>query len=172
MTITVQRAAHKLLASLPSAFRTKRPAVEPVSMTKAPRTWTFTDTATGERKTFTCMPGCIDSHDEVRDGETLAEDIWCYRQSSDVTLPINDSGRPEELSVLRAMMNVDPFDRRIAHRLPHIDLEVMDGAWIEGLDPDGFATVISTLQGRVDELRAMHAELVAVRAAYQGQVAR
>ncbi|MET8506790.1 hypothetical protein ABZV60_19360 [Streptomyces sp. NPDC004787] len=160
----------KLSTLLPKRFRTQQPAVEPVSLTKAPRTWTFTDRITGERKTFTCMLGCVNDHDELDGGETNAEDIWCYRRAGDVTLPINAGGHPEELSVLRAMMNVDPFETRLAHRMPHIDLEVMDGAWIEGLDPDGFATVISTLQGRLDELRAMHAELVAVRAAYKGQV--
>ncbi|WP_030323162.1 DUF6907 domain-containing protein [Streptomyces flavochromogenes] len=175
MSITVQRAAHKLLASLPSALRIGRQTAtrdrHSVPVT-APRTWTFTDRDSGETLTFTCMAGCTDDHREIRDGVAVADDVWCLKSLGELTLPINENGAPEELSVLRASMNVDPFDRRIAQRLPHIDLEVMDGAFIESLDPDGFATVINTLQGRLDEMRAMHADLVATRAAYIKQAQR
>ncbi|MBP2581653.1 hypothetical protein J3A78_002131 [Streptomyces sp. PvR006] len=175
MSITVQRAAHRLLASLPSALRIGRQTAardrHSVPVT-APRSWTFADRETGQEMTFTCMPGCVDRHDDVAAGQAVAEDVWCHRATDDVTLPINDSGNPEELSVLRVTLNVDPFDRRLAQRLPHIDLEVMSDAWIEGLDADGFATVINTLQGRLDEMRAMHAELISVRAAYQKQAQR
>ena len=175
MSDTVQRAAHSLPVNLPAAFLPgipQQPQRSSVTLAKAPRTWTFTDRESGEQKTFTCMQGCVDRHDDIRGGVAVAEDVWCRRHTNDVTLPINENGQPEELSVLRATMNVDPFDRRMAQRLPHIDLEIMDDAWLEGLDPDGFATVINTLQGRLEEMRAMHAELVVVRAAYMKQVQR
>lgn len=169
-----------LPANLPAAFLPTLPGIpaqptagtRSVSLTKAPRTWTFADRDTGEQKTFTCMVGCTDDHSEITDGVGVADDVWCLKGMGELTLPINENGEPEELSVLRATMNVDPFDRRMAQRLPHIDLEVMDGAFIEGLDPDGFATVINSLQQRLDQLRAMQADLIATRAAYMKQVQR
>ncbi|RSS53026.1 DUF6907 domain-containing protein [Streptomyces sp. WAC01280] len=175
MSDTVQRAAHSLPGNLPAAFLPgipQQPQRSSVSMKKAPRTWTFTDRETGEEKTFTCMVGCTDDHSEIREGVAVADDVWCLKSMGELTLPINEHGQPEELSVLRATMNVDPFDRRMAQRLPHIDLEVMDGAFIEGLDPDGFETVINSLQHRLDQLRAMRADLVATRAAYIEQAQR
>ncbi|MFB6876067.1 hypothetical protein [Streptomyces sp. NPDC056323] len=39
--------------------------------------------------------------------------------------------------------------------------------WIEGLGPDGLATVIGTLAERVEQLRVAHAQLVKARAEYR-----
>ncbi|MEV5441422.1 hypothetical protein AB0N23_02560 [Streptomyces sp. NPDC052644] len=137
-----------------------------------PPTWTFTDRESGRRLSFTCMPGCIRDHRDDVATPTHRDDIWCSLPRQDITLPINENGRPEEFQVLGMSVNVSPFGSQVSERLPHIDLEVVDDHWIEGLDPDGFETVINTLANRLDEMRAAHARLVELRAQYRGQVQR
>lgn len=136
------------------------------------RTWTFTDSDSGQRLSFTCMPGCIEDHSVDVTTPTHRYDIQCHQDREDVTLPINADGRPEEFRVLGMCVNVSPFNARLSERLPHIDLEVIEDHWIEGLDPDGFETVINTLAARLDEMRAAHAQLVELRAAYRSASGR
>ncbi|WP_031071398.1 DUF6907 domain-containing protein [Streptomyces sp. NRRL S-118] len=140
--------------------------VEPL----APRTWTFTDRATGEQKTFTCMRGCEMDHSSDVETPSYAEDVWCQSQVQDLTLPINADGQAEEFRVLGMTLNVRPFDKHLAQRLPHVELEMVDDHWVEGLDPDGFATVINMLESRLKRMRAVHAQLVELRAEYRKQV--
>ncbi|GGU52365.1 DUF6907 domain-containing protein [Streptomyces lavendofoliae] len=134
--------------------------------TDQPRSWSFTDRATGRQVSITCMRGCVADHGGDMGSPTFRDDIWCYQEPESVTLPINVDGEPEEFRVLGLMVNVNPFDRSVSQRLPHIDIEVVDDHWIEGLDPDGFETVINTLQARVDEMRRKHAQLATLRAEY------
>lgn len=113
------------------------------------------------------MRGCVADHSVEMRTPTHPEDIWCQADSDSVTLPVNESGVPENVRVLSSTLNVMPFSTTIAHRLPHVSIEVMQDAWIEGLDPDGLATVIGTLEERVEQLRRAHAELVVARAEYR-----
>ncbi|MEU0659590.1 DUF6907 domain-containing protein [Streptomyces lavendulocolor] len=139
----------------------------PIVPSQQPRSWSFVDRVTGERRSVTCMPGCATDHAADVESPTHPDDIYCARHLEDITLPINVAGEPEEFRVMGMMLSVNPFDRRVSQRLPHIDLEVVDDHWIEGLDPDGLETVIGTLQARLEKMRAVHAELVRVRAEYR-----
>lgn len=138
----------------------------PVVPADAPRSWSFIDRSTGRRRQVTCMLGCTVDHSLDVQMPVDPDDIWCQSNGGDVTLPINDSGTPEHVRVLSSTLNVMPFSKTIALRLPHASIEVMQDAWIEGLDPDGLATVIGTLEERVEQLRQAHTELVRVRAEY------
>ncbi|TKA13206.1 DUF6907 domain-containing protein [Actinacidiphila oryziradicis] len=146
-------------------------AVRAVPFTQAgeqlPRTWTFTNRNTGKPTTFTCMTGCIIDHSDNIARPTFAEDVWCQTPRENVTLPLNTNGHPEEFRVLGSEIRVMPFSATIAERLPHVTIEMIDDHYIEGLDPDGLATVIRTLAERLDSLKDRHAQLVQVRADYQ-----
>ncbi|MET7619022.1 hypothetical protein [Streptomyces sp. NPDC005408] len=132
-----------------------------------PRTWSFISTVSGDLVAVTCMQGCQMDHSHDIETPTHPDDIWCQTVSRTVTLPVNDSGTPEEVPVLSWTLNARPFDRKLSERLPHACVEVMQDAWIEDLDPDAFEGVIDTLEERVRAMRAAHAELLRVRAAYK-----
>lgn len=146
---------------------TDTPQVNTVSRTEQPRAWVFTERRSGQQMTFTCMTGCSLDHAGDIATPTFADDIWCSTRKTDITLPINENGKPEEFRVLGVTFRVQPWDRDLALRLPHACIEFIDDCWIEGLDPDGLATVISTLANRLDTLRAAHAHLIEVRTEYQ-----
>jgi hypothetical protein len=138
----------------------------PVQRSSA-RTWSFVDRVTGDRLQVTCMPGCVADHSRDMETPTHRDDIWCFQKSQSVTLPVNLHGDIDEYTVLRTMINVDPFDKRISQRMPHVDIELVDDCWIEGLDPDGLETLIGTLTRRLEEMRDTHRQLVNLRAEYR-----
>ncbi|MFF4166907.1 DUF6907 domain-containing protein [Streptomyces sp. NPDC001741] len=133
------------------------------------RTWTIVHRDTGERMTFTCLPGCDLDHNRDVSKPVSPDDIWCQTPRTDVTLPINENGTPEEFRVLGITLNVRPWDASMSQRLPHASIEVIDDCWIEGLDPDALANVIDTLAERVNVLRESHAQLVKLRAEYRAR---
>lgn len=139
----------------------------PVVSATQPRTWSFIARPTGELKAVTCPTWCEADHSSDMETPTHPDDIWCQAHSQSATLPINDTGTPEETYVLSSTLNVRPFDRNLNARMPHVSVEVMQDAWIEDLDPDAFAHVIATLQSQVDGLRRAHAELVQARAEHR-----
>ncbi|MEU5976353.1 hypothetical protein [Streptomyces sp. NPDC047315] len=113
-----------------------------------------------------CLPGCVVDHDVAPGVSTAPEDVWCSRPLGAASLPINAEGAPEEALLFGLSIDIVPFSSRLAERLPHVCVQVVADQWIEALDPDGFATVIRTVEERLDAMRAAHAELVRVRAAY------
>jgi hypothetical protein len=139
----------------------------PVIPVDQSRTWKFIAHPTGDLKTVTCMPGCTSNHANDMETPTHPGDIWCQSASNNVSLPINENGTPEEMRVLSWTLNVRPFDAKLSQRLPHACVELMQDAWIDDLDPDGFAAVIDTLEERVKAMRQAHAELLQVRAEYR-----
>ncbi|MCW2899515.1 MAG: hypothetical protein JWO67_1780 [Streptosporangiaceae bacterium] len=145
-------------------------AVRAVPFTQAgeqlPPTWTFTNRYTDRPTTVTCMTGCVIDHSDNIATPTFPEDVWCQTLSEDVSLPINSNGKPEEYRVLGSEIRVIPFSEIIAERLPHVTIEMVDEHIIEGLDPDGLATVIRTLSERIDSLKDRQAQLAQVRADY------
>lgn len=138
----------------------------PVVPTSAPRQWAFVDKVTGKARIATCMPGCEADHSSDMQRPTFPEDIWCEIVGNAVHLPVNTNGYAEDFRVLGVKLSMIPFSRVPAERVPHAVVEVVDDHWMEGLDPDGLATVISTLEQRIQALRSTHARLVAVRAQY------
>lgn len=143
------------------------PTVTPPSATPPhPRTWSFINRYNNKPVTVTCMVGCIIDHGGDIATPTFPEDIWCQTGSDDVTLPINTNGTPEEYRVLGSEIRVMPFSSTIAERLPHAVIEMVDEHVIEGLDPDGLATIIRTLAERIDGLKGQLGRLVQVRAEY------
>ncbi|MFD5724689.1 DUF6907 domain-containing protein [Streptomyces sp. NPDC058368] len=133
------------------------------------KTVTFTHRDTGQPMTFACMPGCIFDHCYDASTPTHPSDIWCQTERTDVTLPINENGTPEEFRVLGITLNVRPWDAKVSQRLPHASIEVIDDCWIEDLDPDALAHVIATLASRLDVLKDAHAQLIELRTGYEVQ---
>lgn len=140
-----------------------------VSPADKPRTRTFINRDTGLPMSFTCLPGCVFDHGRDTGTPTNPDDIWCQTASTDVTLPINENGTPEEFRVLGITLNVRPWDAKISQRLPHASIEVIDDVWIEDLDPEALAMVITTLAGRLDVLKAAHTQLVELRSGYEAR---
>jgi hypothetical protein len=139
----------------------ERPAVADVDR---PRQWAFVDKVTGKARIATCMPGCEADHSSDMQSPTFPEDIWCEVLGADVHMPVNTNGYAEDFRVLGVKLSMIPFSRVPAERVPHAVVEVVDDHWMEGLDPDGLATVISTLDQRVQALRVTHARLISIRA--------
>jgi hypothetical protein len=144
----------------------------PVAIADAPRTWTFINRRTGEPVSYTCMEGCTLSHASETDSPTFPEDVWCWFWSNPLTLPVNENGSPEEFRVLSTVIKVEPWSPKIAERIPFAVIELVDDHFIDGLDPDGLATVIRTLSDRLEQMRETHARLVAVRSEFMGRQAR
>lgn len=134
-----------------------------------PRSWSFIDRRTGEAMKYTCMDGCALHHREEMGREVFREDVWCWFWDESLTLPVNESGRPEEFRVLSTVVKVEPWAPDIVHRLPFAVIELVDDHFIDGLDPDGLETVINTLAGRVEQMRETHRRLVEIRAAYRAR---
>ncbi|MFJ5638580.1 DUF6907 domain-containing protein [Streptomyces sp. NPDC093223] len=134
-----------------------------------PKTWTFTNCLTGLPVTITCMPGCTVDHSHEIAEPQHPEDISCYTDGPETYLPVIGAacaGGPANVRTLGFRMAVDPFSSTVALRLPHLNLEVMEEHWLEGLDPDALATVIGQLDRQVSRLRVAHAQLTAARAEY------
>lgn len=144
----------------------------PAQSVAEPRTWTFTNRYTGKPQVVTCMEGCTLNHTSDIERPTAPEDIWCWTSPEDVTLPVNENGTPEEFRVLSTIIKVEPWSQKLAERIPFAVVELVDDHFIDGLDPDGLATVIRTLSERLETMRETHARLVAVRAEYQQRPAR
>ncbi|MGW5674023.1 DUF6907 domain-containing protein [Streptomyces sp. NPDC003860] len=63
---------------------------------------------------------------------------------------------PEE--IFRGHLQVRPFDSDPASRVPHVDLEVLEGRWMENLGPADLADIADKLRAqaaRLDETRKM-----------------
>ncbi len=132
-----------------------------------PRRWSFVDRRTGRRLEVTCMRGCDADHSLDAAEPSDPSDIWCQVDSENVCLPINSNGTPENMRVLSATLNMLPFAESIALRAPHVSVEVVQDEWIEGLDPDGLATVIGTLRERLEHLEQMQGRLEVARAEWR-----
>lgn len=136
-----------------------------------PRTWSFINRRTGEQTAMTCMEGCTLNHASDMETPTLPEDIWCWMTAEDMTLPVNTNGHPENFRVLSTVLKVEPWSEKIAERLPFAVVEIVDDHFIEGLDPDGYETVINALAERLEQMRATHRRLVEIRAEYRARSA-
>ncbi|MFJ9340227.1 DUF6907 domain-containing protein [Streptomyces sp. NPDC101733] len=149
-------------ASVDSQF----PLVAQLVAEQAPRRWSFVDRHTGYRHEVTCLPGCVVPHDTEMSRGALAEDVWCMTaETDDVWLPVSTGGQPAtEVRLLDANIRQDPFDSVMAKRVPHAVVEIMEDSFIEPLDPDGLATVILALEDKLKQMRAVHAQLVELRA--------
>ncbi|WP_405548782.1 DUF6907 domain-containing protein [Streptomyces microflavus] len=139
----------------------------PAAPASDPRRWSFVDRHTGRRLEVTCMRGCEVDHSLNAATPSDPDDIWCQIDSTSVCLPINSNGTPESMRVLSATLNVLPFAESIALRAPHVSVEVVQDEWIEGLDPDGLATVIGTLRERLEHLEQMQGRLEVARAEWR-----
>ncbi|MFI1449085.1 DUF6907 domain-containing protein [Streptomyces virginiae] len=161
------RAEPKLSAvpSQPSAkTRETLPAESP-----APRAWSFIDRTNDELQQVTCMAGCTNDHEDDRETPTHPYDVWCQTDPSNVYLPILEGASGvEEFRVLGAFVRQIPFSRHMHERVPHAQVEIVDDHFMEGLDPDGLATVILTLEAQLAGFRKVHAQLVELRE--QGRV--
>lgn len=146
---------------------TPEPTVSAASV--PPRTWSFIDRRTGETVQYTCMDGCTLDHAHETGRPVFREDVWCWFWDESLTLPINENGTPEELRVLSTVVKVEPWSPTISQRLPYAVVELVDDQFIENLDPDGYETVINTMQARLDQMRENHRRLVEIRARYMAR---
>lgn len=131
------------------------------------RSWSFIDRRTGEAVVYTCMDGCTLDHRNEMGQPIFREDVWCWFWDEHLTLPVNENGEPEEFRVLSTVIKVEPWSPTVAERLPFAVVELVDDHFIDGLDPDGLATVINTLAARVEGMRETHRRLVEIRADYR-----
>ncbi|KOX32829.1 hypothetical protein ADL07_11740 [Streptomyces sp. NRRL F-4707] len=113
------------------------------------------------------MQGCTLDHSHEMGRPVFREDVWCWFWDQPLTLPVNENGSPEEFRVLSTVVKVEPWAPQVAHRLPFAVIELVDDHFIDGLDPDGLETVISTLSERLEQMRATHRRLVEARKAYR-----
>ncbi|MER7913319.1 hypothetical protein [Streptomyces sp. NPDC096068] len=113
------------------------------------------------------MRGCEIDHGLDASAPADPGDVWCQVESDDVYVPAKVKGTPETARVLSSTLNVLPFADPMALRMPHVSVEFVQDEWIEGLDPDGLATVISTLKERVKRLRRAQGRLEFARAEYR-----
>lgn len=156
--------------SLNEAAHAPTPSSAPsISALAASRSWSFVDRRTGESRPYTCMIGCTINHSDDMGRPLFPEDIWCWCWDESLTLPVNESGRPEEFRVLSTVIKVEPWSPKIAERLPYAVVELVDEHYIDGLDPDGLATVINTLSARIERMWATHRRLVEIRARYSAR---
>lgn len=134
------------------------------------RTFTFTNSITGENVTATCMPGCTIDHEADSDRPEHPHDIYCNIPGTAGELPLYgplcDTGRPEDFRFLSWSIQSRPYSGRPSERLPFVSIEAIDDHYIEYLDPDTLEMVISHLQKQVGSLREAHAHLVNVRTTY------
>ncbi|MFD8521035.1 DUF6907 domain-containing protein [Streptomyces capillispiralis] len=150
-----------LMGAIPS-----QPAAPTPAAPEPPRSWSFIDRRTGETVQYTCMQGCDIDHSREIGRRIFREDVWCWTKPEPLTLPVNTNGYPEEFRVLDTLIKVEPWSEKVAERLPFAVVELVDDHFVEGLDPDGLETVINTLSARVEEMRATHRRLLAVREEY------
>ncbi|MEU7726148.1 hypothetical protein AB0B78_13005 [Streptomyces sp. NPDC040724] len=133
------------------------------------RTWSFIDSTSDKLLHHTCMPGCTNNHEDDRETPTHPHDITCNRDFPDLSLPVTtDSTGPGKCRVMGVSIQQRPFSDLIHERVPHAVVELIEDAHVEGLDPDGLATVILTLEAQLKQMRDVHAQLTALRA--QGRV--
>ncbi|MFD3498814.1 DUF6907 domain-containing protein [Streptomyces sp. NPDC058678] len=137
--------------------------------TDAPRTWTFINRRTGEPVTYTCMDGCTLDHSHEIGRDIFPEDVWCWFWDESLTLPVNENGTPEEFRILSTVIKVEPWSDKLAERLPFAVVELIDDHFIDGLDPDGYETLINTFAERLGQMRETHRRLIELRAAYRSR---
>jgi len=147
------------------------PEQEVASVTDAttPRTWSFIDRRTGEPVAYTCMQGCTLNHSREFGRSVFPEDVWCWFWSDPLTLPASENGTPEEFKILDTVIKVEPWSPKTADRIPFAAIELVDDHFVDGLDPDGLATVIRTLSERLEQMRETHRRLVEVRGEYMAR---
>ncbi|MFD7786504.1 DUF6907 domain-containing protein [Streptomyces nojiriensis] len=159
--------AEPKLAAVPTQPTAKTRETLPVEASI--RTWSFIDSTTSKLQEVTCLQGCTVNHDGDRETPTHPYDVFCQTDPSQVHLPVAaDGGEIEEFRILGTYIRQEPFSRNMHERVPHAQVEIIDSHFMEGLDPDGLAAVILSLEGQLAKFRQVHAQLAALRE--QGRV--
>ncbi|MDJ0345968.1 hypothetical protein QMK19_30505 [Streptomyces sp. H10-C2] len=139
----------------------------------APRTWTFTVPAWCNfhaELTQVCPTFCTDDHASDIDTPTPPSDI-CHGQFIDgCIVQLTDSNQPTEpWGVLSGHLQVSPYSTDPRDRVPHVSVELVQEIWTDALNPEQLAELIEKLAGRVENLRHVHAELVAAVAEWEAR---
>ncbi|QKV94239.1 hypothetical protein HUT19_22800 [Streptomyces sp. NA02950] len=136
----------------------------------APPTWTMR-THDGDEHTETCPTWCTTTEIHQRETESTIHpsDIW--HQSDHVAMPLvlTESRETYEDLVLIADVAVIPHADEAEQRIPHVNMQMIGDQdfWTGPMGPDEFGAVIDKLAAHVDQLRAVHAQLVQARADWQ-----
>ncbi|MDT0380209.1 hypothetical protein RM572_15730 [Streptomyces sp. DSM 42041] len=77
----------------------------------------------------------------------------------------DDPAEPEEL--FRGHLQVRPFDKEPGARVPHVDLEVVEGRWMQNLVPADLAGISDKLRLQAERLDNLRAQLVCARADWE-----
>ncbi|MFJ8081998.1 DUF6907 domain-containing protein [Streptomyces sp. NPDC096205] len=165
----------QLLARV-SAERARLDAIERLAIEYAdaanttsdePHTWSFTHSGSGASVPVTCMPGCTMNHSLDTETPSHPVDVYCWTDPvATATLPLDNTGSPEEYNVLSTRIEVDPFAPDMARRQPFAVVEFIDEHYIGGLDPDALAAVIRTVSNQLTAMRQAHTRLVQIRGQY------
>lgn len=138
------------------------------------RSWVVADRKTGMPLKGVCLAGCHGLHFELGTGTADADDVVCvdYDRDNATELQIGcGSDQGQDWATLSVVIQSYPVHPDEEKRIPHAAIEVTEDHYIEGLDDDGLAIVISKLQQRVDAMRLRHAALVRARAEYAARKA-
>lgn len=138
----------------------------PPHAAKKPRTWSFESRDGGSTETVTCMLGCRRGHEVEQSQPFPMDEVSCHVCDYGAEVPIEAGGQATTEEVLHIRTLMQPWHRTMAKRLPHVQLELVEDHFIDGLDPDGLQVVINTFQSRVDAMRRARTHLIAARAEY------
>lgn len=134
-----------------------------------PRTWTKR-LHQGGTHTETCTTWCTSGHrGDIESAGGSREDIWHRLDVDGVELPIGvNLYEAVDMPVLTGSLTVSPYSEDHRRRVPTAAVEILEGEWVEHLDPDGLQAVIDKVRSQADRLQAMHAQLVQARAEWTG----
>ncbi|MGW5094239.1 DUF6907 domain-containing protein [Streptomyces nodosus] len=129
------------------------------------RTWTYTDRDDGTQRTVNCPAFCRNDHSRDILSPTYTQDIWHQDHGVGVHVALTDTNEPATpWRVLEPQLAVIPGSTDSeGYRVPHVNVEIVDGVWSAPLGPDELAEFIETLSDGLDGLRVMHSKLVTAR---------
>lgn len=120
----------------------------------------------GGQSVETCPAWCTDRH--ANDHHGNLDDLQHGSRFDGPLLPVFDAEQgTAPVPILAGRINVDPYSSDPRRNVPHVHLEPFADEVMECLAPDEFAAVIDQVQAHCDQLRAVHALLVRVRAEYR-----
>ncbi|MDW4904439.1 hypothetical protein RB628_03570 [Streptomyces sp. ADMS] len=128
------------------------------------RTWTYTRQGDRAIVSVTCPSWCESDHRTDQYLTTAPEDIHHEAYGREVTVKANETGTYEDRRILSAKLTVAPDSDEAQCRAPHVQAEIVDDVWSRPMGPDELGAFIGAVAGQLDELRALHTRLVAIRA--------
>lgn len=118
-----------------------------------------------------CPSWCASDHQrDIETGEFRVDVTHARHDTGPVAgMHVDGEGEGIPVRVLGAILDVHPFSESLHQRLPNVSVEIVDGHWVEDMDPAALANLIAMLRGRLDDLDRVHAQLLAARAEWEAK---